>query len=79
MAKSANIKMHILYCKHSDVKYLSGDITDYLCNAVNQVTPLEAIGAQKDRGVWAIALKSADAKSILLDIKSLAIQDRAVP
>ena len=79
MAKSANIKMHILYCKHSDVKYLSGDITDYLCNAVNQITPLEAIGAQKDRGVWAIALKSADAKSILLTIKSLAIQDRAVP
>ena len=52
MAKSANIKMHILYCKHSDVEYLSGDITDYLCNTVNQVTPLEAIGAQKDRGVW---------------------------
>ena len=71
MAKSANIKMHILYCKHSDVKYLSGDINDYLCNAVNQITPLEAIGDQKDRGVWAIAVKSADLKSILLDIKSL--------
>ena len=79
MAKSVNIKMHILYCKHSDVKYLSGNITDYLCNAVNQITPLEAIGAQRNRGVWAIAVKSADAKSILLSIKSLAIQDRAVP
>ena len=55
------------------------DITDYLCYAVSQITSLEAIGAQKDRGVWAIAVKSADAKSIRLDIKSLAIQDRAVP
>ena len=53
--------MHIFYCKHSDVEYLSGDITDYLYNAVNQVTPLEAIGAQKDCGVWAIAVKSQDA------------------
>ena len=40
-----------IYCEHSLISDVRGDITDILCTAVNLVTSGQAIGAQRDEGI----------------------------
>ena len=56
----------ILFCKHSDVQNLTGDITSHICCAVNAVTPNKGLGAQKIRGLWVIGVKLREAQETLL-------------
>ena len=56
----------ILFCKHSDVKDLIGDITSHICDAINDTAPNEGLGAQKIRGLWVIGVRSTAAKLTLL-------------
>ena len=58
-------KMHVLYCEHHQFKDVRGDLTDIICTAVNKVTSGQAIGAQKMRGVWAILVRSNEARETL--------------
>ena len=69
--------IHLLYCKHYDVRHLRGDITFQICSAVNRLVPCQALGAQQLKGVWLIAVKSAEAKSSLLR-RSISIGDQDI-
>ena len=51
MANSVNGDVHILYCKHSDLTHLRGDITFHICSTINKIHSNQAIGAQKLRGI----------------------------
>ena len=42
--------MYTLYCEHSLLSNVRGDLTDILCTAINEVTNGQAIGAQKNYG-----------------------------
>ena len=57
--------MHVLYCEHHQFKDVRGDLTYIICTAVNKVTSGQAIGAQKMRGVWAILVRSNEARETL--------------
>ena len=63
--------MHLLYCKHSDFYGMTGDITDLICTAINNIVPNEAIGAQKSKKIWIIGVHSMMAKSTLLHSRIL--------
>ena len=41
--------MYTIYCEHSLISDVRGDLTDILCTAVNLVTSGEAIEAQSQR------------------------------
>ena len=69
--------IHLLYCKHYDVRHLRGDITFQICSAVNRLVPWQALGAQQLNGVWLIAVKSAETKSSLLR-RSISIGDQDI-
>ena len=56
---------HVLYCEHSNFIEILGDITILICNTVNHVTPAQALGAQKMRSVWAVLVRSNDARETL--------------
>ncbi len=72
-----NKSVHLLYVKHFDLRGLQGDITFHLCNAVNKVMSWQAIGAQKMKGLWVIAVKSSDARVTLLE-KNITIYDNEI-
>ena len=59
-------EVSILFCKHSDVQNLTGDITSHICCVINTITPNQGLGAQKIRGLWVIGVRSAKAQDILL-------------
>ena len=40
--------MYTLYCEHSLLSNVRGDLTDTLCTAINEVTIGQAIGAIKN-------------------------------
>ena len=61
-----NNTMQVLYCKHSDLKMIRGDITFELCMAVNKILPNQALCAQKLKAVWAICVTDTDAKKTLI-------------
>ena len=63
MEKSTS--MYKLFCEHSCLTDVSGDITVHLSNAVNKVMRGQAIGAQKIRSLWAICVRSQDAVDTL--------------
>ena len=58
--------MYILYCLHSQFIGVRGNLTDIICSAVNNITSGQAIGAQKIRALWVIAVRSNDARETLL-------------
>lgn len=64
MASSKEVS--IVFCKHSDVDDLSGDITSHICSAIDQRLPGQALGAQKIRGVWVIGVGSQAAADTLI-------------
>ena len=57
--------MYTIYCEHSLISVVRGDITDILCTAVNLVTSGQAIGAQRMRALWAICVRSNGARETL--------------
>ena len=57
--------MSTLYCEHSLLSYVRGDLTDILCTAINEVTNGQAIGAQKIKALWAICVRDNDARETL--------------
>ena len=56
----------VVHCKHFDVRDLKDDITFHLCNAVNKVMGMQAMGAKKFKGVWSIRVKTEEARTTLL-------------
>ena len=66
MEKSGDTLIQLIYCRHTDLLHLKGDITFNLCTAVNRVISWQALGAQKLSGVWLIGVKSPEAKANLL-------------
>ena len=64
-----------LYAKHNDIQHITGDLTRYICDAVNKIIPREAAAAQLMRGVWHIFVKNASARSALLLHGSLLINN----
>lgn len=70
--------MHTIYCKHDDLKGLKGDYTFLLCNAINSVTKWQAIGAQKLRGAWVIAIRTKETRSAILQQETILVRDREV-
>ena len=59
-------EVSILFCKHSDIDFVKGDITSHICHAINEQHPNEALGAQKIRGTWIIAVRTPLARESLL-------------
>ena len=57
--------MYTLFCEHSLLSNVRGDLTDILCTAINEVTNGQAIGAQKIKAVWAICVRDNDARETL--------------
>ena len=56
----------VLYCKHSDVTNLPGDITSHICSAIDKLFTNKAYGAHKISGVWIVAIRSAEVRESLL-------------
>ena len=56
----------ILYCKHSDMGNITGDMTSHICCAINKIVPGPALGTQKIRGIWIIAVHTPQARTSLL-------------
>ena len=57
--------MYTIYCEHSLISDVRGDLTDIVCTAVNLVTSGQAIGAQRMRALWVICVRSNDARETL--------------
>ena len=57
--------LYTLYCEHSLLSKIKGDLTDIICTAVNKVTSGQVIGAQKLWGVWEICVRDNDARETL--------------
>ena len=57
--------LYTLYCEHSLISNVRGDLTDIICTAVNEVTSGQAIGAKKIRAVWAICVRDNNARETL--------------
>ena len=72
------VSLYVLYCKHSDVEELRGDITDHLCSTIHKAYNNQVIGAQKMRGAWAIGVRSEATRSSLLRVGSLSIEQNEV-
>ena len=66
MEKYGDTLIQLLYCRHTDLQHLKGDITFHLYTAVNRVVSWQALGAQKLREVWPIGVNSPEAKATLL-------------
>ena len=43
-------KMHVLYCKHSQIHEVKGDLTNIICTAVNKVISGQAMVHKKCGG-----------------------------
>ena len=59
-------EVNVLFCKHSTLDGLKGDISYTLCNAINNVNKYQALGAQKLKTVWVILVRSQETKTKLL-------------
>ena len=59
-------EFNVLFCKHSTLDGLKGDISYTLCNAINNVNKYQALGAQKLKTVWVIIVRSQETKTKLL-------------
>ena len=56
----------VIYCKHSDLRMIKGDITFELCMAINKMFSGQALCAQKLKAVWAICIRESEARKSLL-------------
>ena len=66
MENESEDTMHIIYCKHSDIAEVKGDLSFLICSAVNKLIPNQVLGAQKRKSVWVIGLQSSESKLSLL-------------
>ena len=57
--------IYVLYCEHSLLRDIKGDLTDIICTAVNRVTTGQALGAQQMRSLWAVGVRTKEAKETL--------------
>ena len=58
-----NNAMQIVFCKHSDLRLMRGDISFDICTAINKIIPKQVLCAQKLKSVWAICVSGSDAKT----------------
>ena len=72
-----NNAMQIVFCKHSDLRLMRGDISFDICTAINKIIPKQVLCAQKLKSVWAICVSGSDAKNILIR-RGLTINDRQI-
>ena len=56
----------LIFCKHSDLSNLRGDITFHLCYSVNKLAKYAALGAQKFGPIWAVQIRTEESKSSLI-------------
>ena len=68
----------ILYCEHSLLSGVMGDLTDIICTAVNSVVNVQALGAQKMRSLWAIGIRSNEARETLSQ-SGIMVNDMRIP
>ena len=68
----------ILYCEHSLLSGVRGDLTDIICTAVNSVINGQALGAQKMRSLWAIGVRSNEARETLSQ-SGIMVNDMRIP
>ena len=61
-----NNTIHLIFCKHSDLSNLRGDITFHLCYSVNKLAKYAALGAQKFGPIWAVRIRTEESKSSLI-------------
>ena len=59
-------KAHILYCKHSTIDDIQGDLSFFLCSSINRIHKNQALGAQKLKTLWIIIVRSLEARESLL-------------
>ena len=58
--------LSLIYCKHSDISHLLGNLTFHNCSSINKLYKNKAEAAQKLRGVWVIVVRSDNTRSALL-------------
>ena len=61
-----NNTMQVVFCKHSDLRMIKGDITYDLCTSINKMFPGQALCAQKLKSVWAICIRDSESRKSLL-------------
>ena len=61
-----NNTMQVVFCKHSDLRKIKGDITYDLCTSINKMFPGQALCAQKLKSVWAICIRDSESRKSLL-------------
>ena len=66
MSTKVDEDVSILFCKHTDIAFVKGDITLHICQAINELHPNEALDAQKIRGTWIIAVRNPLVRESLL-------------
>ena len=71
-------KLSLIYCKHSDISHLRGDITFHICSSIKKVYKNQAEAAPKLRGVWVIVVLSDIIRSYLLQDGYLLIDERRI-
>ena len=61
---------------HADLGDQRGKLTALnLCDAINDITPGQVLGSQFYNGIWSILLKSTDARSAIVDQKTIEIDN----
>ena len=56
----------ILYCKHSAISAIEGDLSFHLCSAINTIHKNQALGAQKLKTLWIIVVRTFEVRDSLL-------------
>ena len=56
----------VIYAKHRDISHLTGDLTTLICSSINEITPDEAVFAQKIRGIWLLYVRTDNGRTTLL-------------
>ena len=56
----------ILYCKHSAISALEGDLSFHLCSGINTIHKNQALGAQKLKTLWIIVVRTFEVRDSLL-------------
>ena len=57
---------------------ITGDMTSHICCAINKIVPGQALGAQKIRGIWIIAVHTPQARASLLQSSTITVNKKQV-
>ena len=61
-----------------DMGNITGDMTSHICCAINKIVPGQALGAQKIRGIWIIAVHTPQARASLLQSSTITVNKKQV-